>query len=152
MPHLFQHGDFILHSGAKSTWKIECDALTCDDWRGLAAIAITLLPRFTEVYGVPKGGIPLANAMFNYRATTGEESPRLRLICEDVVTTGSSIEEFRKLIELERGKCPTIGLTVFARGVCPDWILPLFQMPTMPLAWLKNFYTSLPLEEDCDAR
>jgi orotate phosphoribosyltransferase len=135
MTHLFQHGDFTLHSGKKSTWKIEGDALTPSDWEGLAAIAVTFLPPFTEVYGVPRGGIPLAKAMTHHLSLTGEAIlPRLRLICEDVITTGSSIEAYRKQLEVQYGSCPTVGLCVFARGSCPGWILPLFQMPIISFA------------------
>ena len=32
MANLFQQGDFTLHSGERSGFKIECDALTSHDW------------------------------------------------------------------------------------------------------------------------
>ena len=36
MIKLFQIGDFISHAGFKLPWKIECDALSKDEWRALA--------------------------------------------------------------------------------------------------------------------
>jgi len=48
------------------------------------------------------------------------------LIVDDVLTTGSSMEEVRK----EMGTYyQSEGFVLFARGECPDWITPLFQMP-----------------------
>lgn len=110
---LFQRGDFILASGAKSTWKIECDALTAEDWAGLAAQAVERLPAFGAVEGVPRGGLPFANALRPY-VTTGP-----LLIAEDVVTTGGSMERFRDGRE-------AIGVAAFCRGSCPTWVTPLY--------------------------
>jgi orotate phosphoribosyltransferase len=118
MKAIFQCGDFTLHSGQKSAWKIECDSLTQDDWEGLARIASERLPPFGSVDGVPRGGIPFAKAMEKY-ITPGSA---IVLICEDVVTTGASIEKHRA------GRSPVAGVVVFARGKVPDWVTPLFQM------------------------
>jgi len=38
--NLFQFGDFSLHSGSKSKWKIECDALTDEDVEALAQATV----------------------------------------------------------------------------------------------------------------
>jgi len=112
---LFQLGDFTLASGVKSAWKIECDALTPDDWSALAKMAVERLPAFGEVEGVPRGGIPFADALRIY-ATQGP-----LLIAEDVVTTGGSMERFRA------GR-DAIGIAVFGRGQFPEWINPLFRL------------------------
>lgn len=123
---LFQSGDFTLASGRRATWKIECDALTADDWAGLAAIAAEFLPPFGEVLGVPRGGLPFAAALEKYVTPAGD---RNILVAEDVVTTGGSIERFRDAIHT--GGLNVIGVCVFARGPCPAWVTPLFRMPTV---------------------
>lgn len=131
--HLFQLFDepITLRSGQLSAWKIECDSLTVDDWRTLAAMAAEILPSFGYVEPVPNGGIPFADALRFY--ADPDESDAI-LIAEDVVTTGGSMEKIRngrpvteKLdenIEVIR----IMGICVFARGTPPDWVTPLFQM------------------------
>lgn len=124
---LFQLGDFPLSSGGRSPWKIECDALTTDDWAALALMAADLVPPFRSVVGVPRGGVPFANALRKYQTP----SPLgCVLVAEDVVTTGRGMEEV--LAELkEYDNDPTVtycGVCVFARGRCPEWVRPLFQM------------------------
>jgi orotate phosphoribosyltransferase len=121
--NLFQNGNFNLASGGTSKWKIECDALTKDDWKTLAMMAVDLLPNFSHVVGVPNGGIPFADALWPYRTANAD---RL-LLAEDVVTTGGSITKIRDQVRLHES---IIGVCVFARGICPRWIMPLFQMPT----------------------
>jgi orotate phosphoribosyltransferase len=117
--NLFQLGDFTLHSGAKSKWKIECDALTSADWEALAQIASEILPPFGYVEGVPCGGIPFAIAL---RKHITPDSITL-LIAEDVTTTGASLNRYRD------GRAMTVGVVAFCRGVCPEWVTPLFVMP-----------------------
>lgn len=124
---LFQLGDFTLHSGERSFWKIECDALTEADWQCLAHIGMCHLEEgFFMVLPVPMGGIPFARAMKQYEDTSGVTL----LLVDDVLTTGNSLEETRQWahkqhqIPLEAIK----GLVVFSRGECPKWVTPIFQM------------------------
>lgn len=114
---LFQRGDFTLASGQRSAWKIECDALTPEDWEGLAAMAVENLPAFGSVEGVPRGGLPFADALRAY-ATEGP-----LLIADDVFTTGGSIEKHRA------GR-DAIGIVAFARNPIPagSWITALLTM------------------------
>lgn len=116
---LFEQGDFTLASGRKSAWKIECDALSWQEWDTLALMASEILPQFGEVVGVPRGGVAFAEALARY-ATDGP-----LLIAEDVVTTGGSMQTLRNTFSQTR---PVIGVTVFARSACPLWITPLFRM------------------------
>lgn len=126
MMGLFQLGDFTLRSGAKSAWKIECDVLTPDDWAALAKMAAEILPPFGFVYGVPRGGVPFAHALQEYASDYCLDPV---LIAEDVVTTGGSMERYRA--EHDPGIATrVIGVCVFARGPCPEWVTPLFRMPT----------------------
>ena len=57
------------------------------------------------------------------------------LIVDDVLTTGNSMNKLLHSLpyEHERG---IVGAVVFARGPCPTWIKPLFQMP--PELWITK--------------
>lgn len=114
--NLFQAGDFDLHSGGTSNWKIECDALKDDDWQTLAKLIAERVPAFGSVYGIPHGGVPLAQFLGPY-ATEGP-----LLIVDDVLTTGESMQHAHEI------QPDAIGSVVFARGPCPAWVTPLFQM------------------------
>lgn len=111
---LFQLGEFTLHSGQKSNFKVECDSLTNVDWGTIAQI-ISDKFNFDKVVGVGRGGQKLAKALEPY-AFHSVRFPLL--IVDDVLTTGASMEE-------ERAKWPgyaCIGAVVFARGKCPNWV------------------------------
>lgn len=112
--NLFQTGNFTFHSGLKNSFKIECDALTYDDWQSLAQIAAKILPPFGSVEGVPEGGLNLAKMLEEYVS----QGPLL--IVDDVLTTGGSME-------VQRNNRKAIGLVVFARTTPPDWIIPMFH-------------------------
>ena len=62
--NLFQKISFISHAGLPLNWKIECDALSEDDWKGIARMIMDYEKRpFGSVEGIPRGGIPLAKAL-----------------------------------------------------------------------------------------
>ena len=111
---LFQFGDFTLHSGQRTDWKIDCDALTDSDIETLAKI-ISQRFRFSRVEGVSTGGLRLAKALENYCSLR----ERL-LIVDDVLTTGASMEK-------QRAGREATGVVIFARGDCPAWVTALFQ-------------------------
>lgn len=133
-PHLFQAGDFTLRSGKKSRYKVECDALTKADWEGIAAAVMEerVVPEpFGVTEGVPRGGVPLADAMRRY-ATPG--CPTV-LFCEDVVTTGGSLLRWLKVLQ-DDPQClwmtpqtPFLGVCLLARGPHPSWVHPLLRGP-----------------------
>ena len=123
MVDLFTRGDFTLHSGARSDFKIDCDALSDTDLATLAYLMFTRLPPFGYVHGVPRGGIPLALHLDQYcvgRCTT-------LLIVDDVLTTGGSMKKARRQFHPAFFPMP-FGAVILARGPCPDWIMPLFQI------------------------
>ena len=111
---LFQSGDFTLHSGGRSPFKIDCDALSSDDLCALAALVAKTI-QFGMVEGVPRGGLRFAWILQNY-LTDGP-----LLIVDDVLTTGTSMEEYRNDRE-------AIGVVLFARGPCPKWVTPVFSL------------------------
>ncbi len=119
--NLFRLGEFKLHSGGVSRFKIDCDALSDDDLRALAEIAAKALPLFSAVEGVPTGGLRFAAFMQRHAvgATAG------LLIVDDVCTTGRSLEA-------QRNGRDAIGVVIFARGPVPSWVTPLFNMEVDP--------------------
>jgi orotate phosphoribosyltransferase len=81
--------EFIMHSGDKSDFKIECDALTDEELETAALLLSRKVGQFSHVVGIPHGGIKLAFFMKKYRNFSKE---RL-LIVDDVYTTGRSMSE-----------------------------------------------------------
>lgn len=118
---MFVKGNVILNSGEESFFKIECDHLTDEDIETLALIISDRL-WFSSVVGVPRGGERLASALRKYEFWS-QDDKLPTLIVDDVLTTGRSMEEFRNKVPGD-----TIGVVIFARGKCPDWIRPVFKM------------------------
>lgn len=121
---LFELGNFILHSGGKSNFKINCSALTDNDWITLARVVYKNIAHFRRVVGIPQGGLKLAETLKPY-CFPNPEYPTL--IVDDVLTTGESMEEARKHI-----KGDVIGCVIFARDKCPSWVTPLFNLWNNP--------------------
>lgn len=122
---LFQSGFIRLHSGGHSSFKIDCDALTDGDLNTLAKL-IAREFNFSKVVGIPTGGNRLAYALQKWIKKDGP-----LLIVDDVLTTGNSMED-------EKEKYPhlhVIGVVIFARGSCPSWIHPMFEMCN----WVGSF-------------
>lgn len=115
--NLFVNEPFTSRAGLPLDWKIECDALSDADIETITAmIARRFL--FRQAIGIPRGGLRLARALQMYRLP-GHPI----LIIDDVFTTGKSMQAARK--DLGNN---TIGVVIFARGKCPDWITPIFQL------------------------
>lgn len=121
--NLFQLGKFTLSSGRQSSYKIDCDALTDEDWECLAYMASRRIPKFSHVDGVPTGGLKFAKALQKY-ATLPKESC-VFMIADDVLTTGASMEKHADGLP----ECTVLGVCVFARGPCPHWVTALFPLP-----------------------
>lgn len=121
---LFQRGTFKLHSGAETWFKIDCDSLSEGDLDTLALLVAEdcRIGPFYLVEGVPTGGLRFAKALEKYALSKYKDiqNPRI-LIVDDVLTTGASMEE-------QRAGRDAQGVVIFARGTCPSWIVPLFQM------------------------
>ena len=124
--HLFIEEDFIGHSGGQLHWKIEMDALEDAEWKCIARMIkeYQQVP-FQAAIGIPRGGLKLSGFLNEY-STQNSKDPYL--IVDDVLTTGGSMEEFKK--EHFKDK-RTIGWVVFARKKPATWIKTLFQMPKL---------------------
>jgi hypothetical protein len=123
--NLFQKVNITLHSGGKSDFKIECDALTDTDFKTIAHLISKKYSPIISVYGIPTGGRKLEQFLKDYTVDTKKG---YILIVDDVLTTGNSMEQFRKEIIPTTHLDICKGVVIFARGKCPDWIEPIFQM------------------------
>ncbi len=111
---LFVPGIFTSAAGLKLAWKIECDNLTHEDWETIASMVGPYLS-FSDVEGVPKGGLVFAEALKQWGYGSG------LLIVDDVLTTGLSMERCR------HGRAAN-GLVLFARGPCLPWISAVWTL------------------------
>lgn len=105
---------FVMHNGKPSDFKIECDALTDEEIETFAML-IAKRFQFRDVVPVPRGGYRIRGALKKY-CSAGP-----LLIVDDVLTTGLSME-------MERIEPSDIGVVLFARGPCPDWVHPVFSL------------------------
>ena len=114
---MFEYGDYVLHSGSHSAFRIDCTALTHYDLCALASMVVPTLKPFGQVYGIPRGGIRFADVLQSY-STIGS-----RLVVDDVLTTGASMQD-----EYMQGDQ---GLVIFARTHdVPTWVHAMFTMHT----------------------
>lgn len=131
--NLFKSGDFTLNSGAKSKWKLECDALTDADIETLAYMIGILVGPFHSVEGIPRGGLKLAAAMEKHRYNGESFAPLPYLIVDDVLTSGGSMERRRRELANPIGLTTTgaaiIGVVIFSRGQLPPWIKAVCPLP-----------------------
>ena len=129
MTNLFTYGNFISHAGKPLKWKIECDALSINDWDCLAHMVMERQKKpFSRVEGIPRGGIPFANALSKYASGNDEDMP---MIVDDIFTTGKSIIDYMN--ENYPNKLSAYGhrWVVFARkksNVHPFSVRALFTM------------------------
>lgn len=117
--NLFQRGNFLLHAGTSSNWKIDCDALTDDDIETCAFLIaedMLSLGGFGRVLGIPRGGLRLARALEKY----ADPEDHYLLVVDDVLTTGKSMNE---ILRKEKG----VGYVIFARGPLPPGVHALFS-------------------------
>lgn len=133
MALLFQDGDFVSHAGLPLAWKIECDAITDDEWRCLAKMIMGYQTKpFSKVVGIPRGGKKLEDALQPYCDTRtfndhiGDIVNYPVLIVDDVYTTGTSFREFREEHYLQQ---EVYQWCVFARRQPEDGVKALFTMP-----------------------
>ena len=127
--NLFVKEDFISHAGNPLSWKIECDALTDDDWACIAHMIVEQETRpFSKVVGIPNGGKKLEKALQPYinedmyKNAIGVWTPHRLLIVDDVWTTGTSFKEFKEieLVKQDINMLGWIGWVAFARNPIPD--------------------------------
>ena len=121
---LFQDVDVVGHAGGRLTWKIECDALSTEEWRVLGNLILHYEKRpFRVAIGIPTGATELGNILNQY--ATGESQHPV-LVVDDVYTTGTSFREFKEANYKDEH---IIQWVCFARKPTSPDINALFTMP-----------------------
>jgi len=115
---LFQRKPYKMNSGGVARYKIACEALAEEDFETLAWL-IAQKGEIRAVHGISNNGRRLAEHLGKYLTKDG-----VRLILDDVLTTGGSMEAARHDV----GWHDAVGVVIFARGACPRWVLPIFSM------------------------
>lgn len=132
---LFQWGNFKLHSGEESWWRIDCDDLTESEIELFAHMIMKYVGHPIHEVACPtshagSAALKLRDALKPSLSHFIKEKYRV-LIVDDVLTTGTSMIEKKKEID-NSGFYPTkpefVGAVIFARGKCPDWVTPIFQL------------------------
>lgn len=127
---LFQTGDFALHSGATSPWKIDCDALTDDDIDTLALLIAEHVGAYEHAIGIPKGGLRLARAL-NYVTRPSLPCAGPILLVDDVLTTGQSMRDAYDRVRQQHPQNAVRGYVIFSRAPASSWITPIFSFGWM---------------------
>ena len=91
-------GDFVLHSGAKSSWKLVVERITGDSLQQVYD-AMNIKPDSWPI-GIPTGGTYILDHVyiFDHVPLLYSSSAPVTLV-DDVVTTGSSMELAKTLLE-----------------------------------------------------
>ncbi len=122
---LFVAGAFQSHSGLNLPYEIRCSALSDEMVEQFARQIIASCAPFDLVVGIPTGGLRLARTMNQLADPRGGDWVIHKvLIVDDVLTTGMSMES-EKAKWVGRAK-EVKGAVIFARGICPNWITPLW--------------------------
>ena len=119
---LFVEDAFVASSGRVLPWKVECDALTDDDWQW-AAKRIAQRQWIGPLFGIPRGGMKLTQALKQY----SDPQCDIPMIVDDVLTTGASMEKMRLACERVFESEP-VGIVMFARVRPAAWINPIWQL------------------------
>lgn len=116
---LLQCEKFKSHSGLDLDFKIDCDYLSDGDIDCIAKL-IAKRTTFGHVYGIPRGGVRLAEALKPYH----DDNVSTVLVVDDVLTTGHSMEEAKSRFEtIEKN---IVGWVIFARRTPPEWVNAVF--------------------------
>jgi hypothetical protein len=124
--NLFQWGKFTSHAGLELNWKIECDAISKEEWKCLARIIREKETKnWCRAEGIPRGGIPLAQELDKF-STRSNSDPVL--ICDDIWTTGTSFNDYIQEHYPNWLQAQGIKWVIFSRGMTHDGVKSLFSM------------------------
>lgn len=112
---------FTLHSGGQSQFKLEADALSREDCEAAAFWLLPTLGTFGSIEFVPSSSNLVPQWLAESLLPHAVEGSRVVLICDDVLTTGRSMDE-------KRAGRLGVGAVIFARGPTPHWIRALLHL------------------------
>ena len=112
---------FELHSGGTSHFKFEADALSEQAIVGAALWLLPTLGAFGSVEFVPSKSNLVPQWMAETFLPYVKAGAKPVLICDDVLTTGASMEE-------KRAQRLGVGAVIFARDPAPHWIHALMHL------------------------
>lgn len=134
MSKLFQFDPVTLTSGATSDFKIDCDALTDEDWVGFAKKARCIVPPFRVAIPVPNGGNRFAAALNAY----ADKTANMIIFVDDVWTTGKSMMH---LINQIAPGMPYHALVLFRRGgIQLEYQYDWKRGPSLPIPTLTALF------------
>ncbi len=122
--NLFNWGEFKSHSELILPFKIDCDALSREDIECIARI-IASQTSFGIVEGIPEGGCRLAAALEQHITP---DAPFNVLLVDDVLTTGTSMEQRKAEMPPQTHPDDVVGWVIFARTEPPKWVNAVFQL------------------------
>lgn len=128
---LFQWGHFNLHSGDKSWWRIDCDALTDSEISFFAKMISERVGRFNNVVSPvshPGSSVhKLKEALKPYSDPRVSDPGLIYLIVDDVMTSGASLLEMYE--KLKPHAAIIKGAVMFQRGRNDlDFVKPIFRL------------------------
>lgn len=128
---LFQWGHFNLHSGDKTWWRIDCDALSDSEIELFAKMISEKVGRFNSVVSPsshPGSSVhKLKDALKPYCDPRVSDPGIIYLIVDDVMTTGVSMTEV--FGQISPHAAVVKGAVMFQRGsVDIDWIKSIFKL------------------------
>lgn len=119
----------MLGFGHTKDWSIDTSELTNDDWDCLANLILERNPNFSQVHGIMPTGNQLEYRL-SRKTTTGGV-----LVVDGVLKTGKTMEEARTYCTKHYRTHEIQGAVIFARGPCPRWIKPIFQLDVRVEKW-----------------
>jgi len=118
---MIELGDFTLHSGKKSWWKIILDNLTDEEIYHISEKIVEVVGPYSMAVSVPTGGDRLAQELNCWPLDPSAPV----LIVDDVYTTGESIKKIAE--PFVASGIPVKGVVVFTRNSnLPEWVQALF--------------------------
>ncbi len=127
---LFQKGMFSLFSGRSAEWKVDCSALSEEDWECVANLILERCPNFSFVECATDRSSVLRDLLSTH-ATSGDI-----LLVDDVLDI--ELMQMKRLwyrTRMDYHNTEILGYVVFACLPCPTWVRALWQLDVRTNVW-----------------